>query len=139
MTKTDEKVMAMVEEALEKEPGIDNTTLHDRVKSKFPHIGKLTLRQFHARYPLQVKRRKARKSKSDGKTKTKTTRAPRKRASTRSRKSATKAAGDGRDAVRQILLGFAADLSAAEDRSQVVKVLANVDRYVDKLVKAASA
>lgn len=143
MAKTDENVMAMVEAELEKEPGIDNSTLQDRVKSKFPHIGKLTLRQFHARYPLQIKRRKSRnKAKKEKKASKPKTRA---RSSKRARTAKAKpaqpaqaASGGGRDAVRQVLLGFAADLSAADDRSQVVKVLANVDGYVDDLIKAAA-
>lgn len=138
MADTDDKVLEMVEAELEKEPGIDNSTLQERVKSKFPHVGKLTLRQFHARYPLQIKRRKSRKQAKKTKKAAKPKARTRSSGRTRTAKPARATSGGGRDAVRQVLLGFAADLSAAEDRSQVVKVLANVDGYVDKLVKAAA-
>jgi hypothetical protein len=44
-----------------------------------------------------------------------------------------------RDAVRQALLRFATELSGAEQRSDLVRVLAGVDGYVDEIVKAAAA
>lgn len=166
MANTDEKVMEMVMDELRKEPDIETSALHDRVKSVFPHIGKLTLRQFNARYPLQIKRRqtmqggkkqtpkktrktrKTRKTnkaaktesttKAAKKTRTSKTRKTRKRSGPRSRRAAAPAAS-GRDAVRHVLLGFAADLSAADDRSDVVRVLADVDGYVDRLMTAAGS
>jgi hypothetical protein len=39
--------------------------------------------------------------------------------------------------VRQVLLGFASDLvSAAERPKELIKLLAGVDKYVDRLGKA---
>jgi hypothetical protein len=38
--------------------------------------------------------------------------------------------------VRQVFLDFATDLAAAEDRKDLVKVLAAVDAYVDQVVKS---
>jgi hypothetical protein len=43
-----------------------------------------------------------------------------------------------REKVRSVLLGFASDLAAAEQRTDLVKLLAGVDRYVDKVIKASS-
>ena len=42
-----------------------------------------------------------------------------------------------KDAVRAVFLSFATELSAAEARKDVVAVLAAVDRYVDRAIKAA--
>jgi hypothetical protein len=42
-----------------------------------------------------------------------------------------------REAVRQVLLGFATEIvSVADQPKNLVKVLANVDRYVDRVVKS---
>jgi hypothetical protein len=38
--------------------------------------------------------------------------------------------------VRQVFLDFATDLAAAEDRKDLVKVLAAVDGYVDEVLKS---
>ena len=43
------------------------------------------------------------------------------------------AAGCGGDAVRNALLRFATELSAAQERQDVVKVLANVDKFLSFL------
>ncbi len=43
-----------------------------------------------------------------------------------------------RDAVRAAFMSFASDLSGAEHRKDVVKVLANLDRYVNRVAKAIS-
>jgi hypothetical protein len=41
-----------------------------------------------------------------------------------------------RDEVRAQFLSFASDIAAAEARKDLVKVLANVDKYVDAVAKA---
>jgi hypothetical protein len=128
MAQTDPKVMAFVETALKKNPKIGVQELFDGAKKLSRPIGKLSKRQFHARYPLQVKRRKA-----PGATPRKRGRKPAaKPTSTRQRK----APESQRDAVRQAFLQFATDMAAADDRKDLVKVLAGVDRYVDLVVKA---
>ena len=125
----DEKVMKMVEAELDKDPTASVDDLYEKAKKVSKNIGKLSLRQFNARYPLQVKRRRSLK-KSAGK--------PRRRKS-RTRKSTKQAASDGaRAAVRQSFLDFASDLAAAEERPELVKVLASVDKYVDRALKAAA-
>ncbi len=42
-----------------------------------------------------------------------------------------------RDAIRAILLNFAKDLSVADSQSATIEVLASLDGYVDRVVKAA--
>lgn len=151
MAKTDDSVMDLVRTELRKNPDIKSGDLYEIAKKASPAVGKLSVRQFHARYPLQIKRdqafaadggaskpaKKARKSaakKSTGrKTRRKATAAP--QASVAS----APAVGQGpdRDAVRAVFMRFAADLSAAEARKDLVKIVAGVDRYVDDAIAAA--
>ncbi len=127
MPKADEKVMGLVEKELEKDPDASVTELYDKAKAAHPSVGQLTHRQFNARYPLQVKRRKSQKS--------------RKRSSPRrSTRSSKNAAVDGaqREKIRATFLDFASDLASAEQRSELVNVLAGVDKYVDQVIKTVS-
>ena len=98
----------------------------------------LSIRQFHARYPLQVKRRA---SLSDPKRKRRA-RAARKKSpaqNTRRRSAgrAKSAQQDSREAVRAVLMRFATELASAEAKADVVKVLAGADRYVDDVLEAS--
>lgn len=54
-----ENVMEFIELELKKDPGVSNATLFAGAKLIDKAIGKLNPRQFHAKYPLQVKRRLA--------------------------------------------------------------------------------
>ncbi|HSG07288.1 MAG TPA: hypothetical protein VLA36_02955 [Longimicrobiales bacterium] len=124
MSNTDEKVLAAVENALRTKPAATVDELFELAKDVSPDVAALTKRQFHARYPLQVKRKLAppRKKRAPGK------KAP----APKQRTSGTSA----RDSVRGSFLKFAQDLAAAEERKDVVKVVAGVDRYVDEVLKA---
>ncbi len=125
VAKIDEKVMAAVEKALKKNPDASVDELQEVGKKVNPAVSRLTKRQFHARYPLQVKRKMN----------------PPKRRRSRKKKSRRKgnsADGAAREAVRGTFLEFASDLAAAEARKDVVRVVANVDSYVDKVLKATS-
>ena len=133
--KTDEKVMQMVEQELQKNPDISVDELQEKATSINKDVASLTARQFHARYPLQVKRRMATKGSAAPKTKKKKTRT----AGRKAKKATGTPAGDvDREAVRDAFLAFASDLAAAEARKDLVKVLAGVDKYVDRAVKAAA-
>lgn len=114
MAETDEKVMALVEREIKKNPDIETSKLYEKAKAANEEIGKLTLRQFHARYPLQVKRKMAPK---------KPRRRPRK-------------PEVNREAIREVLVTFARDVAAAEG-PEVIDLVGNVDEYVDRVVKAA--
>ncbi|MYC88033.1 MAG: hypothetical protein F4X22_07330 [Gemmatimonadales bacterium] len=54
-----ENVMEFIKLELTKDPGVSNATLFEGAKLIDKAIGKLNPRQFHAKYPLQVKRRMA--------------------------------------------------------------------------------
>lgn len=126
MASVDEEVLAAVETAIKKKPGASVDELMELAKGVNPAIGKLTKRQFHARYPLQVKRKMS--AAKGGRPRS------RKRSS---RKTRAKSAANGRDAVRAVFLRFASDLAGAEARKDIIKVVANVDKYVDDVLKAA--
>lgn len=132
MAEIEEKVMRFVEEALKKSPKIPLDELFERAKKVSASVAKLNKRQFNARYPLQVKRRRAQAERSAEAAPT--TASPRPRRAQRR----TRDAAASRDAVRQVLLRFATDVVAAEDRKDLVKVLADVDRYVEQVLKGAA-
>lgn len=145
-TTTSEKVMSMVEKELAKNPDASVDELYEKAKKVDKSVAELTKRQFHARYPLQIKRRKSRSKPARGKKKKK-----KKKTSTRSKGGRTKrgakkapaprasagGSSDAREAVRKVFLGFASALAAAEARKDVVKVLAGVDSYVADAIEAA--
>lgn len=134
MVAVDQKVMDFVEETLNKDPEIQLEELFRRATEVSDSIQDLTKRQFNARYPLQVKRRKsqAARKKAGGRRK-----AP-SRPKARSRRSSAAPTDGSRDAVRRAFLQFATDIAGAEERKALVKVLANVDRYVDQVMKGLS-
>jgi hypothetical protein len=130
MAEINEKVMEFVKETLDKSPKINLDELFERAKELSDDVAELSKRQFNARYPLQVKRRLAQATRGKGSGR-KTTAAARRR----SRGVAAAKAEAARAATRQVLLRFAADLAGAEERKDLVKVLAGVDRYVDEVLK----
>lgn len=126
MAKDAAKVMQFVEKSLADNPEITTSELYEAAKEVDAGVEQLSLRQFNARFPLQVKRRK-----SHAKPGRKRTR--KRRGSRLSRE----VEGRQRDQVRDIFLQFASDLSAAEERKELVKVIAQVDRYVDEAIRAS--
>ena len=143
MSETDPNVMSLVETALKKNPAVSVQELYDMAKKKKRSISSMTLRQFHARYPLQIKRRKGTRKKASTRARKVVRTAARRtsgavrRATTLGRHSSDATVLD-RDAVRATLLAFASDLAAAESRSNAVSVVASVDRYVDQIERAAN-
>lgn len=131
MADRDPKVMELVERELEKNPDVSTKELYRKATDASPKIGELSLRQFNARYPLQVKRQmapsKPKKQRRSG--------GASRGASGGSRQKAAGGAVD-REAVRSVLLELVKDVTAAEDRAAVVDVLAGIDGYVDKVTKA---
>ena len=131
MTEIDPKVLEAVEAALQSDPEASLDDLMEIGRRINPSVGDLSKRQFHARYPLQIKRRlappRARKPKPT----------PPKRPGAR-RPAPTHDAPD-RKAVRSAFLAFAAELAGAETRQDLVRVVAGVDRYVDDVFEATRA
>ena len=125
MAQVDDKVMSAVEAALKDNPSASVDELFEIARGINPETGELSKRQFHARYPLQVKRKM-----NPGK---------------RRRRRKVKAAAQGgakvrgtasREAVRSAFLKFATELAGAEERKDVVRVVADVDSYVDEVLEA---
>jgi len=134
----DDKVMTAVEAAIKKNADVSVDDLFNMARGINSSIGKLSKRQFHARYPLQIKRRMKPKKGRRSAAKKKTATRGRKAAATATA-AATAAPTSARDSVRDAMLKFASDLAAAEARKDVVRVVASVDRYVDQVLKAAGA
>lgn len=134
MSSKEEKVMALMEAELAKDPGAATGDLFEKAKAIDPAVGKMSLRQFHARYPLQIKRRRN-KSAPAGSGRSSRRKGGRKASAAPRRRRAQ--GGTPNASVRDVFIRFAEDLTAAEDRRHLVKVLANVDRYVEDAVKAA--
>ncbi len=57
MVATDAELMSWVEEQLQRNPEVTVDELFEGAKELNPDVAELNKRQFHARYPLQVKRR----------------------------------------------------------------------------------
>lgn len=128
MAEVKDKVMDMVRKELDRNPDAENRELYEKATKVDGSIADLTLRQFHARYPLQVKRQKAQKSGGGSKSK---------RSSSGRGGGSGKGADVNRDKVRATLLQFAKDVSSAEGQaSTLIDVLENVDDYVDQVVRA---
>ena len=151
MAEVNEKVMALVEAELKKNPDTSSGDLFEKAKAEVPEIGSLTLRQFHARYPLQIKRR-ASAAAGSGKKKASKPRTRKKKTASRgkaparaaapaaSRPSGRASASTGsREAVRGVLMRFATELASADGKAEVVKVLAGADRYIDDFIAAAGS
>lgn len=128
MAEVKDKVMDMVRKELDKNPDAENRELYEKATKVDGSIADLTLRQFHARYPLQVKRQKAQTSGGGSKSK---------RSASGRGGGGGKGADVNRDKVRATLLQFAKDVSSAEGQaSTLIDVLENVDDYVDQVVRA---
>ena len=56
MARVIDRVMNMVREELTKRPNVTTRELFDRAKRMEPSMRSMTIRQFNATYPLQVKR-----------------------------------------------------------------------------------
>jgi hypothetical protein len=132
MAEANPKVMEMIEAELKKNPDVPNQELFAKAKGLDKSIGKLSPRQFNARYPLQVKRALAPKK----------ARRARPASGKRGRKSAGAAATGSpenmnREKVRAVLADLARDVANSQGKGELVDVVMGLDRYVDRVVKAA--
>ena len=160
-TTTDAEVMSWVEGQLKDNPDVSVDELLAGAVKLNAGIAELTKRQFHARYPLQVKR--AAKRAADAAAGIKPRRRRRKPAAPAPEPEPAAAApapapepepapqpepapepaaapapeaapaGIDREAVRKVMFDLVADVTAAEDTSGVVRVLAAVDDYIDRI------
>ena len=153
MAASDNKVMRMVERELKKDPDVLNAILLQKATKLEPAVAGLSGRQFNARHRLQVKRKAGVGSSKPKPTAKKPAPAAvaRKPAPKRAKKAAKRKPEPpkipsqrpaapavrltDRSAIRRVFMDFASDLAAADDRVQVVRVLAGLDTYVDRAVK----
>lgn len=133
-------VMEMVRKAIEKDPDVETAALFEKAREMDSSLEELSLRQFHARYPLQVKRKiSSAKKKEQKKTKKAGKRSGRRSSGGRRTKSSSASDGGapageaGRQAIREGLLRFAKDVAAAEGKADLITVLTSVDDYVDEV------
>ena len=130
----DAAVMEYVERTLEANPGIANADLFAGAREIDPSVGQLTGRQFHARYPLQVKARLARAAAPEPKT----TPEPEAPAAEETSAEDTPPGKEGDPvAVRRLLLDLAKELASAESKAEVIEVVARLDDYVAEIMEAA--
>jgi hypothetical protein len=151
MAERNQKVFERVRQELGDNPDLGSRELYQLAQQVDKTTAQDSLQQFHARYVLPVKREL--RGAGGGAKETKRTRAtskvktPRKPASEKAerRPPARKAAdaatpsappASDRDRVRALLLQFAQELTDAESRSSLVKVLGRVDSYVDRIAPA---
>jgi len=126
MAKNEQKVMEFVEKELNSNPEQSTTELFEKAKKVDTGVAKLSLRQFNARFPLQIKRRKSLAAPNRRRT-------ARRSPTRRSRQKQEEQQG----AMREVFLRFATDLTAAEERKDLVGVLAKVDSYVADALKVS--
>jgi len=121
--------MEMVEKALTAAPETSTSDLFEKAKDVDPGMKELSVRQFHARYPLQVKRRRSLAA-GGGRRKKRSRRA-------RGRKGADRG-GAATSAVHGVLLQFAHAVSAANDRgpTAMIEFVSNLDEWVAMVEKA---
>lgn len=126
MAEINPEVMQMVEEELTKSPKINTRELKEKAEKIDKGIAKLSIRQFHATYPLQVMRKRAPAN-------------PRRGPSARRRRRGRGEMAIDRDAIRAILLDFGRAVAAAEEKADVVAVIGTVDNYVNQIARIAGA
>jgi len=137
-------VMEYVERTLEANPGVTNADLLAGAREIDPSVGQLTGRQFHAKYPLQVKARLAKaaapKPKPPPEPEVPTAEEPTTPGLSSAGEGDPEAppAGEGDPlAVRRLLLDLAKELASAESKAEVIEVMARLDDYVAEIMEAA--
>ena len=116
-------VMEFVARTLEADPGISNADLFAGAREIDPSVADLSARQFHAKYPLQVKARLARDAAAEPEAPPESDAPP---------------AGTGDPvAVRRLLLDLAKELANAESQADTIEVMARLDDYVAAIMEAA--
>jgi hypothetical protein len=124
VAETNDKVMELVERELERKPDTSTSDLFALAQQLDPGMKELTIRQFHARYPLQVKRKKSLK-RGGGR---------------RRRKSRTPSTrGPDRASARKVLTDFAHEVAKAGQQgpAAVIELMSGLDEWVDRIEKAS--
>ena len=138
-------VMEYVERTLEADPGISNADLFAGAREIDASVADLTARQFHAKYPLQVKARLARDTAAKPEAPPEPEAPPAEETAVEDVRPAEGAAdaeappertGDP-VAVRRLLLDLAKELANAESQADTIEVMSRLDDYVAEIMEAA--
>ena len=127
-------VMEFVARTLEANPGVTNADLFASAREIDPSLAGLSARQFHAKYPLQVKARLARAA-AEAETPSEPE-APPAEETTAAADAPSAGAGDP-VAVRRLLFDLAKELANAGSQAETIEVMARLDDYVAEILKAA--
>lgn len=116
----EERILEMVREQLQRTNPPSTEALYGRAARIDPAIRQLTLRQFNARYPLRVRREKARKGKNR-------------------EEGETSLDPQLRSAVREVFVDLARKVcSTPYGPGFVILIGEDIEDYVDRVVEAAS-
>lgn len=129
-------LMGFVIRTLKDEPRISASELLERSRTRYPEVSGLTVRQFHARYPMQAKKQLNRPVvRLFPVPKPETSPAP---AEPSPEVEKDEEAGPPpREALRLLLFRLAMDIETAVTRADVVDVVSRMDRYVDEALSIA--
>ena len=141
--KVNDRVMQFVAKAMEKDPDLRSTALYDQAKKVDRSVGRLSLRQFHALYPLRVMREKAAAAGGSSRRRKASAPAGPRRGPGRppgsgrkAAESAAPAADSGnRNAVRNVLIEFASAVASADGKAEMIGVMSNLDNWVDEVMR----
>lgn len=132
MAERNPQVLEMVAKELEADPDVKADVLFEKAREIDPKLGELSLRQFHARYPLPLKRKRSAGKRGGGRA----GKRPPRRAKVGGRSQSRSAAqATPREDVRRVFMDFAGELARAESRAAIVDVLGRVDDYVDLVLE----
>lgn len=137
-------VLAYVTRTLKKNPGVKNAELFAGACEIDASVAKLSARQFHAKYPLQVKRRLAAAEApkpvapavAEPKPPTPTPAAETPPAEAPPAEAPSTGDGDAA-AIRGLLIDLARELAKAGTQAETIEVMARLDVYVNDIMRAA--
>lgn len=139
----DPKIVKMVRDQLTRRKSPPNVkALYGRAVRINPEIRKLSLRQFNAIYPLQVRRQLKREERRASRpavqaTESKPGAARGNGGSRRAKDGAARAVADRRrSAVRSELFAFAGTVAQASGRGELIDVVLDLDRWIDRVESA---
>lgn len=134
------EVVAMVEKAITENPEISTADLYNQARDLNPAIGDLNRRQFHARYPLQIRRRQSSQAKAQeeevlGVPTMEAVEAsiPNPRRPRRIRAIQAEVV-DPKDLLRRKFLEFAGEFAGATNQQETIQVVLGLEQTLDEIV-----
>jgi hypothetical protein len=145
------QVIEFVRAELGREPDLGSKALFQRAQEVEPSLKGESVQQFHARYVLPVKRERRsgdapRRARAKRAAKAESVEASPRKTSGRRGSAAAKSEGQSaesrqqggdpasREAVRAVFVRFAQEFGAAESRSDIIRVMGDIDKYVEEVV-----